>query len=205
MTDSFVFYRSFYEAAKDLSDSDRLAVFDAVCEYALNDSEIEGTAVSKGMMKLIKPQLDANKRKRLNGALGGRPKGNQIETKAKPKDNLTESKAEPNVNVNVNANVNGNVNVNKGFKKPTIEEVREYCRERNNNVDPDRWYNYYSSNGWKVGKNPMKDWRAAIRTWERGSYNKPTTSRLPVYDTSHNATMTAEEENELLALMKGRA
>lgn len=57
----------------------------------------------------------------------------------------------------------------KRFTPPTLDEVRAYCKERKNNVDPDRFFNYYTSNGWKVGKNPMKDWKAAVRTWERGS------------------------------------
>lgn len=52
------------------------------------------------------------------------------------------------------------------FIKPSLEEVREYCKERNKGVDADRWFNYYSANGWKVGKNPMKDWKASVRTWE---------------------------------------
>ena len=53
------------------------------------------------------------------------------------------------------------------FSQPTLEEVRAYCRERNNNVDAERFYDYYTSNGWKVGRNPMKDWKAAVRQWER--------------------------------------
>lgn len=65
---------------------------------------------------------------------------------------------------------------NNRFIKPTIEEVRQYCLERNNNVDSERFIDYYNSNGWKVGKNPMKDWKATIRTWERNnvSYAKST-------------------------------
>ena len=55
----------------------------------------------------------------------------------------------------------------KPFVKPTLEEVKEYCRSRNNNVDPERFYDFYESNGWKVGKNPMRDWKAAVRTWEK--------------------------------------
>ena len=51
---------------------------------------------------------------------------------------------------------------------PTLEDVKAYCSERKNKVDAERWYDYYTSNGWKVGKNPMKDWKAAVRTWERG-------------------------------------
>ena len=57
---------------------------------------------------------------------------------------------------------------------PTLAEVTAYCQERHNQVDPDKWFDYYSSNGWKVGRNSMKDWRASIRLWERnGSTNAP--------------------------------
>ena len=53
------------------------------------------------------------------------------------------------------------------FKPPTLEEVTAYCSQMHYNVDPVRWFNYYSANGWKVGRNPMKDWKAAVRTWTR--------------------------------------
>ncbi len=59
------------------------------------------------------------------------------------------------------------------FVPPTLEEVQEYCWERQNNVDPQKFIDHYSSNGWKVGRNPMKDWKAAVRTWERSAYDKP--------------------------------
>ncbi len=57
------------------------------------------------------------------------------------------------------------------FKKPTIEEIKEYCCERNNNIDPESFYHFYESKGWKVGKTPMKDWKSCIVTWEKN--NKP--------------------------------
>lgn len=53
------------------------------------------------------------------------------------------------------------------FAPPTLEEVKAYCRERGNNVDPERWMDFYQSKGWMVGKNKMKDWKAAVRTWEK--------------------------------------
>lgn len=59
----------------------------------------------------------------------------------------------------------------KRFTPPTVDEVKAYCRERQNNVDAERFIDYYTSNGWKVGKNPMKDWKAAVRTWERQGWN----------------------------------
>ena len=53
------------------------------------------------------------------------------------------------------------------FKPPTVAEVADYCRERKDRVDPQRFVDYYTSNGWKVGRNTMKDWKAAVRTWEK--------------------------------------
>jgi predicted phage replisome organizer len=49
---------------------------------------------------------------------------------------------------------------------PCLEEVKEYCKERNNNVDAVKWYDFYTSKAWMIGKNKMKDWKAAVRTWE---------------------------------------
>lgn len=57
----------------------------------------------------------------------------------------------------------------KRFVKPTIEEVKAYCQERSNRVDPQRFVDHYESNGWRVGANPMKDWKAAVRTWEKNA------------------------------------
>lgn len=65
----------------------------------------------------------------------------------------------------------------KKSKKPTLEEVKEYCLERNNNVDAELFINYYESNGWKVGRNSMKDWKACVRTWERNKVNQHKESR----------------------------
>lgn len=59
----------------------------------------------------------------------------------------------------------------KRFSKPTIEEVRAYCLERKNNVDPEQFVDFYSAKGWKVGNSPMKDWKACVRTWEKRSPN----------------------------------
>ncbi len=55
----------------------------------------------------------------------------------------------------------------KRFTPPTVDDVRDYCQERGNAVDPQRFVDYYTSNGWMVGKNKMKDWKAAVRNWEQ--------------------------------------
>jgi len=62
------------------------------------------------------------------------------------------------------------------FVPPTVDEVREYCRERGNAVEPSTFVDFYTSKGWKVGDQPMKDWRAAVRTWEK---NRNASGRAP--------------------------
>lgn len=65
----------------------------------------------------------------------------------------------------------------KRFEKPTLSQITQYCLERNNNVNAEQFYDYYESNGWKVGKNAMKDWKACVRTWERNEYRKPNSKK----------------------------
>lgn len=55
----------------------------------------------------------------------------------------------------------------KRFTPPTLDEIKAYCQERKNGINPETFYDFYQSKGWMVGKNPMKDWKAAVRTWER--------------------------------------
>lgn len=74
----------------------------------------------------------------------------------------------------------------KRFAKPSLEEVSAYCRERGNDVDAKTFIDFYEAKGWKIGKNSMKDWKAAVRTWEakdRKESRGRTTDRR-VYDAS---------------------
>ena len=59
------------------------------------------------------------------------------------------------------------------FVPPTISEVKAYCQERNNGVNPEKWFDFYTSKNWMIGKNKMTDWKAAVRTWEHEKENKP--------------------------------
>lgn len=61
----------------------------------------------------------------------------------------------------------------KRFEKPTVEEIAAYCEERQNGIDPQQFFDFYESKGWKVGREPMKDWRACVRTWEKREGGKP--------------------------------
>ena len=96
------------------------------------------------------------------GQVDGQPTG-------QPLDNPLDSRTDTNKNVkndNNDKNVKNNI---KRFVKPTFEEVDAYCCQRNNSVDAQAFIDFYESKGWKVGNTPMKDWKAAVRTWERGN------------------------------------
>ena len=71
----------------------------------------------------------------------------------------------------------------KRFEKPTLSQITQYCLERNNNVNAEQFFDYYESNGWKVGKNAMKDWKACVRIWERNGYDKPIKKKNNKQDT----------------------
>ena len=90
----------------------------------------------------------------------------------------------------------------KRFVPPTLKEVKDYCSERKNNVDAERFFDYYSANGWVQGKGkPIKDWKACVRTWERGNgfattTKKPKESISEHWDKVENRAMPTAEEME---------
>ena len=85
----------------------------------------------------------------------------------------------------------------KRFVKPTLEQIKEYCLDRNNSVDSERFFNYYEANGWVQGKSrkPIKDWKACIRTWEQTEKKKDNPSWFNTEVTKEE--MTEEELEEL--------
>ncbi len=126
--DSFIFYRSFYDAIKDLKEKERVKIYDAICEKSLNDKEINLTGLSNSMFTLIKPQLEANIKKYENGKKGGRPKKNQNETlgfeNQKPKQNQNETTGFENDTKNKNLN-----------KTETKANENVECRMNNENEE----------------------------------------------------------------------
>ncbi len=79
-----------------------------------------------------------------------------------------------NENININKDLNKDLNTNKKkkFKEPTLEEVTKYCNERSNNIDPNKFIDFYQAKGWLIGKNKMVDWQASVRTWEQKEEKK---------------------------------
>lgn len=109
---------------------------------------------------------------------------------------------------NIVNNIEDTIDI-KRFRKPTIDEVKAYCKERNNKVDAEKFIDYYESNGWRVGKNPMKDWRACIRSWERNNYsnhnkkNQTVPDYMLMNDFGSNEGSDTSETEKLLEKMRG--
>lgn len=125
------------------------------------------------------------------------PNDNRTETDEKTENTAGDRADSVSVNdsVNVSVNVPDSVNVaeakpaeparatdttKKRFVKPKLEDIRDFCLEKNINIDVDRFFNYYESKGWKVGVTPMKDWKAAVRNWAKNDtiYQRPGTTRI---------------------------
>ena len=108
-----------------------------------------------------------------------------------------------NTNTKTNTQPSNDGMSNRRFRPPTREEVRAYCQERQNRVDADKWFDYYSSNGWRVGKNTMKDWKAAVRTWERNEFSKPQNAKNIQPSMNYGEADRGELENMRRILNKG--
>jgi len=90
-------------------------------------------------------------------------------------NNPCKEKLTDNTNININNTNLTDSNKKDRFKKPILDEVKNYCILRKNNIDAEAFIDFYESKNWHIGKNKMKDWRAAVRTWERRKQNKKQT------------------------------
>tara|TARA_R110002020_G_scaffold204441_3_gene408519 strand:+ start:390 stop:989 length:600 start_codon:yes stop_codon:yes gene_type:complete len=139
------------------------------------------------IQKWLKILEDNNYIKRVNIYKQG---SKQIETRVITLVNTPcKEKFTDNTNINItNTNLTDSNSVR--FKKPTLDEVKNYCIERNNNIDAEAFIAYYESKGWTVGSGKMKKWKAAVVTWEKKNFNKPTMSKL---DAQINAWQEAKK------------
>ena len=227
--DSFVFYKSFYEAIKNIPEEEQLKLYNAICEYSLFDIIPNlPDGIAKAMFILMKPNIDnANARYKAsveNGKRGGRPRKKQGEknldkTQQKPNNNLDKTQQKPkqnlNDNVDVDVNVNDNDNIdnkptkktnkkaNKKFVPPTLEEIENYCKEKNYNIDTQFFYEYFTEGNWVDSKgNKVKNWKQKIITWSKGkkTENKPVKNEW--FDKKiEKEELSQEEEEEMKSIL----
>ena len=170
------------ESTEELTAAEKGRLVDALVEYARGGSwqeYIKGNEryLVKELILKIDRFNEYSQNKSDAGRRGGLAKASKAWQPLAVLDGATanSSKGYLNNNINIKDNINNNViketlskeREEKRFVPPLLDEVAAYCSERNNTVDPEGFIAFYTSNGWKVGKNPMKDWKAAVRSWEQ--------------------------------------
>lgn len=192
----FTWYRSYYDALKELPAEEFRDIVLAVCAYALDGEEPELSGVSRSIFTLIRPTLEVGRSRAENRSRaeqtslseeqnGSRPeqtknKAEQTQNKRKQTGNKPEQTRKEKEKEKEREKESENDSYcsppppsgPKRFVPPTLAEVQSYVAERQSPVDPQGFIDFYASKGWMVGKTPMKDWKAACRnaeTWERWS------------------------------------
>ena len=170
-------YHSYLKSVEPLNDAERGRLFTACLTYSMTGAEPDLRGNERFVWPTIREQIDRdtkkysdfckkqqeNIRKRwdttvYDGTSGIPDDTKHTKEKEKEKENILSS---PNVEDSI-----ARTPARKRFTPPTLAEVTAYCRERQNAVDPQRFIDYYTARGWKLNKTSMKDWKAAVRTWE---------------------------------------
>lgn len=165
-------YYDWIEQTAALSDAERGRLFIAILEYARSGLEPKLDGRESILFPVFQSVVDRDNEKSTvlaeNGAKGGKNNKANL-SKSKPTNNIRHKTQDIRHNTQDTGHKteDGILARAMRFTPPTVGEVAEYCVERGNGVDPDRFVDFYASKGWKVGKEPMKDWKAAVRTWER--------------------------------------
>lgn len=191
----FNFFRTYYELIRYLPSKDRLKMYDAMLDYVFEDKKPEFNGLLNGIWANISIPISNSKTKSKSGQTKIKPKSNQNQNEIKRETN--------NIPLPIPILNNNKSNKNNKFIKPTIDEIKKYCLERNNNVDVNRFYDFYESKGWKVGNQSMKDWKACIRTWEQRTKDNRTPSKPVWFDEiQESQEISKEEKKELDEMLK---
>ena len=215
MRERFVLYTSYREQLQLLTNEQKGILFDGILAYVSGDTLPDMDGVTRMAFSFIKKQIDADDEKYQKtirarqeaGKMGGRPKANgfsEKQEKAKKANGFFEKQNNP-VYVYDNDNVLKEISPKGDTKKkretfepPTVENVRVYCQEAGCNVDAERFVDFYASKDWMVGKNKMKDWKAAVRNWNRQKKNEPVKHYQSAVDKYNQGIMTRDVDMDAL-------
>lgn len=191
--ESFNAYHSYLDTMEALNDAECGRLFRALLEYSATGAAPELRGNERFVFPGMRSQIDRDiekynakcARNRENGEKGGghSPPNAPERSRTPPKDKDKDKEKDKDKDKDISFPPDG-VKDSARAHRPTVEEVAAYCRERGNRVDAERFVDFYASKGWKVGNQPMKDWKACVRTWERREGKPKQTSRFatPDYD-----------------------
>ena len=186
---SFVMYESWGAAIEKMNNEQAGELIKAIYAFQKNPDVVPEDPAIAFVFEIIKQKLEEdNKRyeevcaaRSEGGKKGGRPKANASDKKQMVSEESKKSKcfSEKAKKADNDNEYDNDLKENtlegvkeKRFAPPTLENVSEYCRKMGyTNVDAARFIDFYTSNGWMVGKNRMKDWKAAVRNWDRREKN----------------------------------
>lgn len=189
--ESFNAYHSYLDTMEALNDAECGRLFRALLEYSATGAAPELRGNERFVFPGMRSQIDRDiekynakcARNRENGEKGGghSPPNAPERPRTPPKDKDKDKEKDKDKDISFPPD---GVKDSAHAHRPTVEEVAAYCRERGNSVDAERFVDFYASKGWKVGNQPMKDWKACVRTWERREDKPKQTSRFatPDYD-----------------------
>lgn len=195
-------------AILSMSDAEAGRLAKAIWTYTMKHEELNLSGAERGMFAMVLMQLDLDDQaeaeisaKRAEaGALGG--KHTQANNRAEKQEEANQANAtiknknkEEDKEIKKIPSKEGTKESAVHFTPPTLEEVKEYCLERNNGVNAQKWYDFYASKGWKVGNQGMKDWKAAVRTWEQRDNGTQTNTR-PALKIVHAQSYTQRQYTE---------
>jgi hypothetical protein len=190
---SFVLYTEYLRHIQKMSMEQRGELFTAILCYAAGEPVLDLDAAADMAFSFIRERMDRDsaaymekvEKRREAGKLGGRPKANgfsEKQNKAKKANGFSEKQNNPDtVPVTDTVSVFEKESKEKSlrFSPPARQDVADYCKEKGfSDFDVERFVDYYTSNGWMVGKSKMKDWKAAVRNWARaGTAPRPNNTR----------------------------
>lgn len=170
--ESFNAYHSYLDTMEALNDAECGRLFRALLEYSATGAAPELRGNERFVFPGMRSQIDRDiekynakcARNRENGEKGGghSPPNAPERPRTPPKEKDKDKDKDKDISFPPDG-----VKDRARAHRPTVEEVASYCRERGNRVDPERFVDFYASKGWKVGNQPMNDWKACVRTWER--------------------------------------
>ena len=180
MKDRFMFFYNFKQTADNLPDELRLKFYDALTAYAFVGEEPDEPII-RALVSAFKPSLDKEERRGGNHNPTGQNGQSEVkdgqngqtfletetETETEAEDTYTDFSDKSSKSGMCVTDDSTAVKKTQKFIPPTVGEVSAYCLERGSGVNPERFVDFYTSKGWMIGKSKMKDWRAAVRNWER--------------------------------------
>ena len=180
-------YLSYSKTFAPFSDEERGRIMTAMMNYAATGEQPHFDGNERYIWPTIQEQIDRDSsayrgkcgKNKENGKLGGRPKKQMVSTETerfsekpkKAKEKEKEKEKEKDKDTYIEAD---KPPTRTRFCPPSVDDVKAYCTEKGYNIDPQRFVDYYESNGWMVGKNKMRDWKAAVRGWNSREAEKET-------------------------------